>query len=90
MQHGPVLRNVVVPVDGSPCAAHAFEYAPGLATAKRARLEICSYVGAAARSSKKLLAIVTVIVNGFGRLAICPSCVCNITEPSPSDQIWIW
>lgn len=40
----PVLRNILVPIDGSACAAHAFEYALGLATAKRARLEICSYV----------------------------------------------
>jgi nucleotide-binding universal stress UspA family protein len=40
----PMLSNILVPIDGSACAAHAFEYALGLAIAKRARLEICSYV----------------------------------------------
>lgn len=39
-----MLRKILVPLDGSDCAAHAFEYALGLAKGEGARLDICSVV----------------------------------------------
>ncbi len=39
-----MLKRIVVPLDGSVCAAQAFEYALGLAKAEGATLDICSLV----------------------------------------------
>jgi nucleotide-binding universal stress UspA family protein len=39
-----MTNAIVVPLDGSGCAEHAFEYAVGLAKAGKGCLEICSFV----------------------------------------------
>lgn len=41
-----MLRRIVVPIDGSPCAAHALEYARRLAKLEEAKLDICTFVDA--------------------------------------------
>ena len=39
-----MLKRILVPLDGSECAAHALQYALGLAKAESAEIEICSVV----------------------------------------------
>ena len=39
-----MLKRIVVPLDGSACAKHAFDYALSLAKAEGAKLDICSVI----------------------------------------------
>ena len=39
-----MLKRILVPLDGSACATHAFQYALGLAKAESAALEVCAIV----------------------------------------------
>jgi nucleotide-binding universal stress UspA family protein len=39
-----MLRRILVPLDGSECAVHAFDYALGLAKGEGAKIDVCSIV----------------------------------------------